>query len=315
MPIGPRIPQGRNDVVSLTGWAPDEDFPFGPQGAKAKRIFICPSPPQHGFLIGGHRYIFKEPTGTKAQQIWSEVIAYEIGRLAGVEVPPAFLATGPGNGSPGVLIEYFYGHLGDPDWRLVHGIERLQARGFATNLQRGSLQDNLDVCRSHRVAGAGGWWAETLAFDALIGNTDRHSENWGFLVERGPTGRPVLTMAPAFDNGTSLGFIIREQQLSAYSEAGKMASFFANGHHHVGWTAGDRSSGQHVELCRRFGEAYAEANPIMRATVQIADSEIDALLKRCTETSFPIAFSKDRANFVGAQIKGRRDAILRALGD
>lgn len=139
MPIGPRIPQGRDEVVSLNGWEPDEDFPFGPLGAKAKRIFVCPNPPPFGFLIGGHRYIFKEPQGTKAQQVWSEVIAYEIGRMAHVEIPPAFLATAPGNGSPGVLIEYFYGHVGDPDLRLVHGIERLQARGFETDMKRGSF--------------------------------------------------------------------------------------------------------------------------------------------------------------------------------
>ena len=55
MPIGPRIPQGRDQVVSLDGWDPDEDFPFGPQEAKAKRIFVCPTPPPYGFLIGGHR--------------------------------------------------------------------------------------------------------------------------------------------------------------------------------------------------------------------------------------------------------------------
>lgn len=314
MPIGPRIAQGPNQVVSLDGWEPDEDFPFGPQGAKAKRIFVCPNPPPFGFLIGGHRYIFKEPQGAKAQQVWSEVVAYEVGKLTGVEVPPAFLATGPGNGSPGVLIEYFYGYVGDPDLRLVHGIERLQARGFNTDLRRGSFTDILDVCRSHRVPHAGAWWAQTLAFDALIGNTDRHSENWGFLVERGPDGRPLLTMAPAFDNGTSLGFIIGDRQLAAYAETDCLGGFIDNGHHHFGWTSGDRPSGQHIALCARYARAYSAIDSVMRDSLRIADSEIDTLTARCVDIPFPTVFTAERSKFVAAQLKTRRDRLLDALG-
>lgn len=314
MPIGPRISQGPDQVVSLNGWPPDEDFPFGPQGAKAKRIFICPNPPPHGFLIGGHRYIFKEPTGTKSQQIWSEVIAYEIGKLAGVAVPPAFLATAPGNGSPGVLIEYFYGHAGDPDFRLVHGIERLQARGFETNMRRGSLEHNLDVCKIHKVDHGGGWWAQTLAFDALIGNTDRHSENWGFLIARGENGRPKLSMAPAYDNGTSLGYIIQEEQLDAYVHEAKLGQFIAGGHHHVGWTSGDKASAQHIKLCKILAESYPQLRTVMHDTVCIADSEIDAMLGACTRRPFSVPFTERRAAFVGAQVRSRRDALLQALG-
>ncbi|RYG86835.1 MAG: hypothetical protein EON59_09030 [Alphaproteobacteria bacterium] len=308
MPIGPRIAQGLDEVVSLDGWEPDEDFPFGPLGAKAKRIFICPTPAPYGFLIGGHRYIFKEPEGSKAQQVWSEVIAYEIAKLVHVEVPPAFLATGPGNGSPGVLIEYFYGHVGDPDRRLVHGIERLQARGFQTDLRRGSLSG------SHKVPHAGAWWAQTLAFDSLIGNTDRHSENWGFLVEPSPDGGRHLSMAPAFDNGTSLGFIVGDRQLADFTKPERLGQFIANGHHHFGWTSGDKGSGQHVALCRWFARQYPSTQALMRDTVNIADSEVDAVVVRCVGTRFPTVFSEQRAQFVAAQLKARREELLNALG-
>src|SRR4051794_8970759 len=101
MAVSPRIPQHANDVVFLDGWELDQENPYI-QGAKPKRVMICPNPPPKGFLIGGHRYLFKEPSGLYAQQIWSEVIAYELSRDLGLAVPPAFLALGPGNGSPGV---------------------------------------------------------------------------------------------------------------------------------------------------------------------------------------------------------------------
>ena len=102
--------QGPEQIVSLDDWQLDDEFPYGPQGAKAKKILICPNPPPYGFLIGGHRYLFKEPSGNFAQQIWSEVIAYELSRDLQLPVPPAFVTQEPGNGSPGVLVEFFYGY-------------------------------------------------------------------------------------------------------------------------------------------------------------------------------------------------------------
>jgi hypothetical protein len=43
-----------------------------------------------------------------------------------------------------------------------------------------------------------------LLFDVLIGNTDRHHENWGIMVQR-DQGRPRLHLAPSFDHASSLG--------------------------------------------------------------------------------------------------------------
>jgi hypothetical protein len=258
MPISPKIRQNPEDIVSLEGWELDQEFPFGPQGAKPKRIVICPPHPPHSFLIGGHRYLFKEPTGARAMQIWSEVIAYEVARAAGVPVPPAFLAYGPGNGAPGVLVEFFYGHLGDPDSRLIDGIERLQALRRQTDFRRGSLKDNIDVCRLQMVPDWRFWWARTLAFDALIGNTDRHSQNWGFLATPGADGRPAFSMAPAFDNGTSLGFIVGESELVRFTRAERLRTFIHNGRHHYGWTF------QRSSECSTY-----RTLPIVRATHQL----------------------------------------------
>ena len=165
MPVSPKLEQPSNEIVALNGWEPDDEFPYGPQGGKTKRIVICPNPPPHSFLIGGHRYLFKEPTGSRAQQIWSEVIAYELSRDLGLPVPPAFLAHGPGNGSPGVLIEFFYGYKFDPETRFVHAIERLQGLRYPIDYKRGSLKDNITLCRQHRIAdwriGGLGRWPST----------------------------------------------------------------------------------------------------------------------------------------------------------
>src|SRR5690606_5685087 len=131
-----------------------------------------------------------------------------------------------------------------------------------------------------------------------IGNTDRHSENWGFLIERDAAGRPVLTMAPAFDNGTSLGFIIGDRQLADYTDAERLKAFIDRGHHHFGWKGGDKPSAQHITLCGLYAEHYPATASIMRDTLAISDSEIDMLLARFVDIPFPIAFSRERADFV-----------------
>lgn len=313
MPIYAKIEQHPKEIVSLRGWQPDEEFPYGPQGAKPKRIFICPNPPPHGFLIGGHRYLFKEPTGIHAQQIWSEVIAYELSRDLHLPVPPAFLAQGPGNGSPGVLVEFFHGFSSEPDIRFVHAIERLQGLRLPTDFRRGSLKDNITLCRLHQTPNWRSWWARTLAFDAIIGNDDRHTENWGFLIDQGASNAG-FTLAPAFDNGTSLGFIIREQDLTRFTEPPRLRALIEKGKHHFGWVAGDGEGAQHARLCRIFRDRVPETLGAMDDALELTDNRITRLVEWCCSFDFTLPFSEARGRFVAAQLRARRDALGAALG-
>lgn len=52
------------------------------------------------------------------------------------------------------------------------------------------------------------WFTGYLLFDALIGNTDRHSQNWA--VETTQTGE--MHLAPSFDHATSLGISNRGEK-------------------------------------------------------------------------------------------------------
>ncbi|WP_178130926.1 HipA domain-containing protein [Reyranella sp. CPCC 100927] len=307
--------QHPSEVVDLNGWDLDDEFPIGPTGAKPKRIFICPSPAPHGFLIGGHRYLFKEPSGPYAMQIWSEVIAYELAKRVHVLVPPAFLARAPGNGSPGVLIEFFYGYKDRPPARLISGIDRLQARGYPISYKRGSLKDNINVCRGQAAPSWRSWWAETIAFDALIGNTDRHSENWGFLANTGPHGGMTFSMAPAFDNGTSLGFVTREQDLEQALSEARFLRFIERGCHHYGWTSADRASAQHVALCRSLVAHVTGTRATMRRVATVSDANFDEIVSWCREFNYSVPFSALRARFVATQLRARRNSILKTLAE
>jgi len=47
--------------------------------------------------------------------------------------------------------------------------------------------------------------ARLLIFDAVIGNTDRHHENWGVVSRVSSDGMRARNLAPLFDNASSLG--------------------------------------------------------------------------------------------------------------
>lgn len=61
-------------------------------------------------------------------------------------------------------------------------------------------------------------FASFLVLDALVGNTDRHHENWGVLV--GPSAAAPPVLAASFDHASSLGFQLSDSRRAALVEAG-----------------------------------------------------------------------------------------------
>lgn len=180
------------------------------------------------------------------------------------------------------------------------------------NEKRGALISNLALCRTQRVPRWREWWAETIAFDTLIGNTDRHSQNWGFLVEHLPA--PNTEMAPAFDNGSSLGWQIREEDLGKYSKPDLLSEFIRKGLHHYDWRDPKDVEGGHVMLCRKMIERYSATLRELGTIASISDAEIDRILGECTAFDLPIRFSCERADFARAQLLARRKALTECVG-
>jgi hypothetical protein len=82
-------------------------------------------------------------------------------------------------------------------------------------------------------------FASFLVLDALIGNTDRHHENWGILRKRTESGDWRGMVAPTFDHASSLGRelvddspgkcrrrILEEKRIGQYAEKAPGAIFW-----------------------------------------------------------------------------------------
>ena len=98
----------QHTALDVADWEVDAEFGVFPQGARAKDAVFAPVPPPESVLVGGKRYLFKRSKRSYPDQFWGEVIAYRVGCLMGLEVPPAFAASNSRTGHSAALIEWFY---------------------------------------------------------------------------------------------------------------------------------------------------------------------------------------------------------------
>jgi HipA-like C-terminal domain len=305
----------QTEVYQVGAWDKDEDAPTYPVGSQPKELLICPAYLMQARLISGHRYLFKTPRGWQAYQLWSEVIAYHIGTLCGVAVPPAYVAT-DSNGQIGVLVEFFYGFPGAAhEDRFVQGSDILQRfiRDKKTGRPHG-VRTNMTITRRYGVQDAVAAWGQLLAFDALIGNTDRHPENWGLVWRYQQAHLPIVSLAPAFDNATSLGYEQSEKRLFRFSSRAAVEKYISAGQHHCGWSQADDTRGGHIDVCVRYANAFPEAGEAMKNVVRFDMRDLERRLDELATIPASLPLSLARAQFVGDLVRARRDRLAAALG-
>jgi HipA-like C-terminal domain len=210
-------------------------------------------------------WLFKYPhTGTGEH--WAEKIAAEI--AARLDIPHAQTKLAICDGVPGSSSRsfvraregLFHGNqemAGALDWyepeRKFHQSDHTLANIFATI-------DKIFMEPTGRQLGKS-LVADYLVLDALVGNTDRHHENWGTLRLPGKHvdfGR----IAPSFDHASSLGRelhdfgerrtrqrLIVENRIGAYSERARGGIF---------WSSCERHAPSPLELIRRAAQAYPD---------------------------------------------------------
>ena len=181
----------------------------------------------------GNRWLFKlarENTG----EDWAEKVAAEVATVVSVEAAHVELADYLGRRGSASL-----SFIGENE-SLVHGNEILAGQIFGYDRQKKLKQsdhtfDNI-VAAVRTLVGGAGWYhdvvkviAKYIVLDALICNTDRHHENWGFLTtyktrETGVVG-PSFGMAPSFDHASSLGRELLDERAADILAANGVAAY------------------------------------------------------------------------------------------
>lgn len=203
-----------------------------PMGSKDK--FWCELPQASG--VEGH-WLFKHPRDEpgKAEHV-AEKISCEIARLLRVECADVELAE----------FQKWRGTIAR-DFRksgevLVHGNEIIAGRVTDYDPERkrrtsdhtwSRIRQAISSVCGDRCEEDLGQLASYLLLDALIGNTDRHHENWG-LLRSGVGVSASHRLAPSFDHASSLGRemlderrvrLIKERKIEEYVRSGRGAIY------------------------------------------------------------------------------------------
>jgi hypothetical protein len=297
-------------VIDLSRWTTSDEFEFHPIGSKAKRVYICPGGSIHPLLVKDHSYLFKVAEGWQAGQMWSEALAFQIGRCCDLDVPCCFVAYDPFRNECGALIEFFLGYPHEERAeRLLHGADILQAKGFTAGSDRPhNVLTNIELCEEYGIEDAERWWARLVAFDTLIGNTDRHTQNWGLLADA--TGKH--RMAPVFDNATSLGYQQSDSRLRSL-RGDALDRFIGKGSHHMSGTLANESRTSHMELCRLLADLRPGSGAMMEDVIHCRRADIEAALDACRALRIEPAFTGERVSFVNALLARRREVARSVL--
>ncbi len=206
----------------------ETDWVLEPEAMGTKKKFWFRDP-----TAGGREWLFKYPQSSTGQH-WAEKIATEVARV--MRVPHATVELAEFRRTPGSASESF----AVDGQELVHGNQILEriVTGYDPTVRFGqshhsfkNIWECLGRVFQEREAAetTKQQFAAYLVLDAVIGNTDRHHENWGFLRRR-DEGRWKGFLAPSFDHASSLGrelrdvrrtLLLEEERVGAYSEKGR----------------------------------------------------------------------------------------------
>ena len=222
-------------------------------------------------------WLFKYPQSNTGQH-WAEKIAAEIAGLLDIKCAKVELAIfGSERGSVTEAFTY-------PDRELVHGNQMLATiihdyNPEATFHQSSHTLANIwkvmdrvfvdaDAAQQAKIQ-----LAEYIVLDALIGNTDRHHENWGILRRR-VDGRWEGFVAPSFDHASSLGRELQDTLRDRYLSENRIANYAEKGAHGaIYWSGNERRGPSPLELMRLAVGSYSALFRPVRAKLEKMDEK------------------------------------------
>ncbi len=310
-------------IVISDAWKRDDTYEgVYPSGARVKDAYFSPEKPEAKCIKSNWRYLFKLSRDSFPWQFWGEIIAYRFGCVIGVDVPPAHIGYSKeyeqGVDTYAALIEWFYD---DKDKNYKSGGQLMESyitdfdrlRGEKHNFKtiREILEDN-DIWLEY--------WAKVLTFDTLIGNTDRHQDNWGLIVERPTKSDKELNIntSPAFDNGTALCYEILEQNLDQFEDTTKLERYLVGRYakHHMKWSLDEEGRLNFYEFMKKFAVAFPEIMPIIAQRLSFSYEQVEEVLAPLAEVvSDPkYKLTRKRLDFVLNMIFERKRILKETLG-
>lgn len=210
----------------------------------------------------------------------------------------------PRIGRSATLIEWFY--IDGRDGFLLGGdlLKNIQPDFDREKGERHNVQDNIRLMELFRMSGSFGqdwrqWWVDALLFDALIGNTDRHQDNWGLIFFPSVTGRRETRLSPLFDNGTSLGHERYPERIAKWRTE-DFQRYIAKGKHHLKWSLDVDGVGirRHGELLAKALDRWPQTRQIAADRLEFDFDEMVATVRQVMSYEVPERLTEARLGFI-----------------
>ena len=321
----------RNKPIVIDSWRRDDTYEgVYPSGARVKDAYFSPEKPKEKCIKPDWRYLFKLSSHRYPWQFWCEIIAFRFGSVIGVEVPPAHIGLSnsyrDGEATYAALIEWFYddrieGYVsgGQIMMELIDNYDR--GKGTQHNLSTVLQQTTLQQITLQQMQENLSHWVSILTFDTLIGNIDRHQDNWGIVVkvlhEANYTPEVQLKLSPAFDNGTALGYEIIEKNLHKFNNNDKLKKYLKNrrAKHHMKWSLEDDQELNFYEFMKKITIVFPETKSIianhLSFTFQQVEEVLSPLVGAVTDPMYKL--TQDRLDFVLKLIFRRKEILEETL--
>lgn len=219
---------------------------------------------------------------------WSEKIAAEIARL--IELPAARVELADFMGKRGSASRSFvFQHEGVD---LVHGDELLAGHVIGYDRDKVFRHSSHSI---HNIVEAVtkvfpdqaqrdaqlGRLAGFIILDALIGNTDRHHQNWGLLRRTAASGGIMQEIAPSFDHASSLGRNEPAAGMERRLREGQVLHYARKGRGGIFWLSADAKGANPLDLAERAAQKWPQYfRPWLERLRQLSDTDFDAIIAR-----------------------------------
>jgi hypothetical protein len=312
--------QQSSDIIDVACWMRDRDS-RPERGSRPNQTLISPSESRFQYLVSNHKYLLKFPNPRAPAQYWNEVVAHRLGAHMGIAVPPTHVAVNTLTRQVGSLSEYFHGHNPSRIEKYYSGGEilRSEIRNYDRRKDRrhnftaianwcSFLERNKLMLEDWRE-----YWAKAFLLDSLMGNTDRHHDNWGTMWWEDGRGKPSIRFSPLFDNGTSLGYELPEVKLTELFKSIHLAKYVNRGTHQMLWREEDSGRINHPQFLKMFYDEFPAQRAGILSRLRISDRTIVRVIEGLSQFSVPIPLTKTRAAVMFQLLKYRRDNLLYVL--
>ncbi len=160
------------------------------------------------------------------------------------------------------------------------------------------------------------FWLNMMFFDFLIGNSDRHQNNWAFLLPIEDKGEDIIRMRPCplYDNGSSLCCYINDLQIQEYlgNDTNRIKALIdTKSRSAIRIDSQQKKTPTHADVIRYLLEKYPESDGIATGIIErLPKTKIEELLGRYPESLLPGLRKQLLSVFLNGKVE-----LLKALKD